>query len=295
MVVLLKKCFKEKIPAEINEIFSKYAYVFNPSFIRHKNKSFLAIRAYDNEQDSIEALLVIWGDYFETKIIKLSDYFSEKLNLNKIADPKLCIINDTVWGSFNTGYSQKDNNKLVLFSVEKFNINNYYLCNYYNRKKVEKNWAFFSENENIYVLYGINPLIILKLVKTDLCNMYFEDYQTFKSLSYKNYTIGTPLVKINGEYFFIGHRKFVRKGKRLYLGKPFRFVFSEQIKLKSENKYLLHSIKDLLGSKYKFNKNLISCTYFSGIDFFNNNLYISYGINDVRWNIVRIRMKKIWR
>lgn len=295
MVITLNWQRAKIVPKKLKKILKQYAFVFNPSYVYFDNLNYLAIRIYDEATKSIISRLYIWNENIEITEIELSQFFNKNLNLNKVADTKLFIMNNAVWGTFNSGYEEKENNKLILFKIDKLKINKYYTCEYEDRTRVEKNWAFYCLENEIYALYSINQLKILKVKSIKENEMNFSTYYNNDKVIFGGYTIGTPLALYKGNYVFFAHRKLTRKGKRLYLGKPFLFKPSKHPQLTASKKYVIHSMTSLFGAKHKFNKFLISCTYFSGIYTFKNKAIISYGINDVSWNIIKINISKLWR
>lgn len=293
MLIRLKKYYSDIIPKKIKKIILQYKYSFNPSFVVHNQTNYLAIRLYDASSNSMISLLFVWKHEINIQTINLTTYFNEADSILKVSDPKLFIMNGGLWGTFNTGYTYKKNNRIGLFEIEKANIKKYYFCDYVKRSYVEKNWAFYSINDELFSLYSINPLIILKAKSFNSNKVIFEEYYVNKDIQFRNHSIGTPLIKVNNEFLFIAHKKIYLNGKRLYLGRPFTFTHNSNVKLKAKNVFLIHSIKTLFGNTQKFNNNLISCTYFSGIDYQNNKIYLSYGINDVKWNIITINPNKL--
>jgi len=183
----------------------------------------------------------------------------------------------------------------VLFSVNTSQISSYHCCEYDKRTAIEKNWAFYSERNQLFALYSLNPLTIIQASHTEAHKMEFKDNFIDDKQNFKNYSIGTPLIKLDNGYGFIAHKKITINGNRLYLGKPITLNLNKKPTLLSKPKFLIHSFGSLLGNRFKFNKQLISCTYFSGLFSDNKKLILSYGINDVNYNIVRIDQKKIWQ
>lgn len=295
MLVALNWFGAKVVPKQLKDILKSDPFVFNPSYVEFGDIHYLAVRIYDPKLKSIISKIYFWGHGIELTPLDLSVFFKTKLNINKVADTKLFIMNNEVWGTFNTGYEEKQNNQLILFKIEDFRISNYYNCSYKDRLRVEKNWAFYYYNNDIYALYSLNHSVVLKATAIHANDMVFDNYFSDSKVNFGAYTIGTPLAYNGGKYIFIAHRKITRKGKRLYLGKPFTFQHSEAPQLLLHNTYLIHSIRSLFGIKHKFNRFLISCTYFSGIHISKNKAIISYGVNDASWNIVKLNIRKLWR
>jgi len=294
VVISLKNKTKHIIPEALESIINAYKYSFNPSYLKNNNLHYFSIRLYDKIENKIIAMLYIWGENENISSINLTAFFKEKEGLTKVSDPKLLILNDIVYCTFNTGYSPLNANKILLIEIQDKTIINYSFCSYKNRNRVEKNWAFYTLNLELYCVYNLYPLIILKAIKTTQNNIEFVEFFNNKAKEDDSYTLGTPVLKFGNELIFIAHKKISKKGKRLYLGKPFTIILGEIPKLVSKKAYLYHSVKALFGSKHKFNKNLFSCIYFSGISIVNSKICLSYGINDVRWKTVLIEKKQLW-
>lgn len=295
MVLSLKKYSKDFIPENIKNDILNYKYSFNPSYVSTENKNYLAIRLLETESKKIIVKIYCWEDDKNFTNLNLSEYFLKHLNISKVADPKLFMMNNNVWCTFNTGYISDAYNKIGLFEITNEKIGLTYLCSYSKRARIEKNWAFFKKNEQLFCLYSLSPLKILKAKVYKDSVIDFEDFYENKLQDFKNYTIGTPLVEDADYFYFVSHRKFYYKGKRLYFGRPFKLSFKKKEPYVQKCKYLLfHSLKSLFGDKFKFNKNLISCTYFSGIQKVNDHMMLIYGINDVQWNSILIKKRKLW-
>ncbi|WP_033956545.1 hypothetical protein [Psychroserpens jangbogonensis] len=294
MVTRLKKHKPFPIPDELQKTLLNIKFVFNSSFVIYRNVSYMALRMFDETSQTILAIIYVWEDENTITKINLSEYFHQNLDIIKVADPKMFIMNNEVCCTFNTGDATEKQNEIVLLKIDKHQITEYFVCNYAQRARTEKNWAFYVENNTLYSLYSLSPLTILKASETGDHTIIFEKFFVDENQYLENFSIGTPLLELDDGYGFIAHKKFFRKRKRLYLGKPCRLIINTTPTVKTNRHCIIHSLKSLLGAKYKFNKNLISCTYFSGIHRFGENLIISYGINDIDWNIVTIKLKKIW-
>lgn len=284
------------LPERVKQKFDKYEYVFNPSLVVVNQYTYLAVRVFDQSSKTILALLYIWKNEKDIHEINLTDYFFEKLGLMKVADPKLFISENKVLGTINTGNANNlSHNEIVLFELEGFEVKNYYTCQYPNRTRVEKNWVFYFDKGVLFALYSLSPLTILKAVNIKENTIDFKKEYIINETDMKDCSIGTPLVELGDSFGFIAHKKYYRKRKRLYVGKVCIIKMIDGCPmLKVKNKILIHSFKSLLGEKFKFNKRLISCTYFSGICQSNGDIILSYGINDINWNIVKLKRNDLW-
>ncbi|MCB0745251.1 MAG: hypothetical protein KDC67_15185 [Ignavibacteriae bacterium] len=294
MVKRLINSISYALPNELNAILDSYNFVFNPSFLKHDSFNYLTIRVYDDLTNSILSFLYIWNGKKVVNKINLSEYFSLKLDIKKVADPKLFIMGNSVYGTYNTGDRMKDSNQIILFKLDKNQISNFYICKYSERTRIEKNWAFFNINNELHVLYSLSPLTILKTTNVIDNNIVFKKKFSDENQNFKNYSIGTQLLELNDKYYFIAHKKIFFRKRRLYLGRLFELTKGAHPKATAKPLMLIHSLKSLLGEKFKFNKKLISCTYFSGISKYKDKIILSYGINDLKWKLAIIKFEKRW-
>jgi hypothetical protein len=165
------------------------------------------------------------------------------------------------------------------------------ICTYENQRAIEKNWAFFLDGSDLKAIYNINDA---KVIATELQDkndeFYFVDDHTKKSGSseLKNYSIGSQLVDHEGQYYLALHKKIFYKGKRIYLGRLATFRHGDQYQADLLGPLLTHSFTSIFGKKVKHNKNLISCTYISGIEISDKHIFFSYGINDVNFGLAKM-------
>lgn len=110
-----------------------------------------------------------------------------------------------------------------------------------------------------------------------------------------SYSIGTQLAWEGEKGFLIAHLKIHYFGKLLYLGQFVKVWFeNNDVHAEIGGGYLLHSFKALLGNRTKHNKNLLSCTYFSGLRTTDDGMQVGYGINDVDFAFAEMDRKSIW-
>jgi len=248
------------IPQSIRTYLKTFRYTFNPSIIEGVKGNYLAIRFYNDQTKVVEAVLFFWNNGDNFKSINLSSYFRKEAGIKKVADPKL-------------------------FKLNQYN----------GRQKIEKNWVFYQANNTLYALYSLSPLKILKCTKVGENLSCAEVLGLSQKNNFERLSLGTPLLHWEGDrYICLAHKKYYFKGKRLYTGIPIIFDAKNQSITTQKNEFI-HSFKSLLGAKKKFNKNLFSCTYFSGIMKKGMDVILTYGINDVSWNLTRIKTRKLWK
>jgi hypothetical protein len=274
----------------------KYKNVFNPSIYLFEGITYLTFRAF-SKQPSLPFYSYLIK-YDPVNNVKQEINISElclSYNIDVCADPKLLLLGDEVWLTFNTGYSMIFNS-IYLIKVSGA-IGQPYKCILDDRKVVEKNWAFFKKDNLIQAIYSIYPYRTIYLTEADENNktlkFKFHDKIDCKILGKKkNLSIGTQLLYTNDSAYLIAHKKIRFFNKILYFG---HFVSITDAKVKVHPSRLFHSYRSLLGVSKKYNKNLISCTYFSGLAIKNDKFLIAYGINDTSFDIKLITKEFIWQ
>jgi len=217
----------------------------------------------------------------ERTVKNISIDLYEEMNGIRLIDPKILKINDEFYITLNSGCMPKGNDIFIMKVYPDIGPPKRLI--YKNRQKFEKNWAFFSEGDEIYALYRIDPLKILKVKNIGATSWEVEDFYCDKRQNIElsnNLTIGTQLSMVNDKYYFVAHKRYYFLGKKIYLGKFCALDFSKK-KIRPGKYWLAHSLKSLFGSTIKTNANLLSCTYFSGIQTSDDSVKLGYGINDV--------------
>jgi hypothetical protein len=255
--------------------------IFNPSFYCDDDVKIFAFRALPNCNDWLFSFASI-EDKIEQSVKNISLDLYEEFNGIRLIDPKVTKIKDEFYITFNSGGVPGENDIFIMKIYPKMESPKRVI--YKNRQKEERNWAFFSAQGEIYALYRINPLKILKVKNISDKEWEMEDfyYGEKDDVLLKDLTIGTQLFNSDGKYYFVAHKKFYFLRKKIYVGKLCVLDFNKK-KIRSGKYWLVHSLKSLLGSKVKHNLNLFSCTYFSGIQVSSDSIKLGYGVNDVSY------------
>lgn len=264
----------------------KYKNVFNPSIYLFEGITYLAFRAFSTQPSPpFHSYLIKYDPISNVKQeINISEIcFSHHIDV--CADPKLLLLDNEVWLTFNTGYSTILNS-IYLIKVSG-TIGQPYECILDERKTVEKNWAFFKKDNLIQAIYTIYPYRKIYLAEVDENNntfkFKFHDKIDCKILGKKkNLSIGTQLLHIGDTGYLIAHKKIKFFNKIIYFG-HFVSIINDEVKI-HPNRFF-HSYRSLFGVRKKYNKNLFSCTYFSGLAIKKDKFLISYGINDTSFDI----------
>lgn len=255
--------------------------IFNPSFYLSDDVKVVAFRAIEKDDPNEEFSSYLSVDSDELSICNISKDWKRKLLAPRLIDPKVFKMKDDIYVTFNTGFSPVYND---IFVMKVFpNLERPKRVVYRNRRrKQERNWAFFSEGGDMFALYWLNPLKILKVKEVTDKQWVMEDYyQGDRVTNMRNdITMGTQLEKVGDKYRFVGHGKAICNGKKIYFGKTGFFDFNNK-NVSFDKGWLSHSLNSLFGEYANYNTNLFSCTYFSGIQNFGGHLTLGYGINDV--------------
>jgi len=296
MVFKLLFCKKNKDDAILNKFKKSLSSlsihnVFNPSFYIDENVEIFSFRAIKSGEDKISSFVIIKDK--EKQIIKnISEEFSEKLDTDQLIDPKVTKLDNELYLTFNSGWNPRRNSLFVMKIYPVIEPPKKIIYN--KRKEQERNWTFFFEDGDIYALYWVNPLKILKLKRRGEESWEFEDYYSGNEEQNipSDLTIGTQLYKSKGGYNFVAHKKIKFLWKKIYFGKFCSFDFGNK-KIKTGKKWLVYSLKSLLGSKIKHNTNLFSCTYFSGLQIFDGSVTLGYGVNDIEPDFSKYKIEDL--
>nr|WP_319517575.1 hypothetical protein [uncultured Martelella sp.] len=220
------------------------------------------------------------------------------LNLPAVSDPKLFTLGDEVWAAINTGHFETPNRIFVkrIYPHASRPIE----CRFDRRGAIEKNWGFFLLNDELFCLYMLNPLTILRCVDRHAEHWEFvahPDWAPLHNRKLPSLTIGPqPIVTDSASgpiMHVIAHQRFVLLRKRTYLGRALGITLSGTPQITSVGPLLAHSPVSMLGSRIRHNRNLISCTYFSGLRISEGRALLSYGINDTDFNLAETSYEDI--
>ncbi len=205
-----------------------------------------------------------------------------------IADPKLVLLAEQLWVTFNDGWSST-RNRVYLMRLSP-SPGRPLECVLEGRQSVEKNWSFFVEGSALKAIYSIDPLCILTAPlpdeSTDTIHLERDTFPAGHGDAPVQpeigLTIGTQAVQQNNDLYLVAHEKWRLSRWRAYVGRWVKIRRdTERCEVEVSRKRLCYSYRSLLGTRKKFNKNLLSCTYFSGLTIDGDKVMLGYGINDV--------------
>jgi hypothetical protein len=252
--------------------------VFNPSFYLDGKLKIFGFRAIPKDNDWLMSYISV-DDGAKREVRNISYDLFDVMKTRRLIDPKIFRLGEDIFATFNSGWIPGGNDLYVMKVHPHFETPK--RLSFEGRCEQERNWAFFEEQGEIFALYSISPLRILRLVEEDATSWRMEEFFCGDGLSL-DLSIGTPLSGGRGKYDFVAHKKLFWGRKKLYLGRYCHFDFLNKTIIVGK-KWLFHSLGCLLGNATKHNTNLISCTYFSGIRSVGNWVSVAYGINDVDW------------
>lgn len=284
------------LPLEVKEELRGFQYIFNPSFCKMEKTEYWAFRCYSEASKDIECwIYILESDRSVFKKVNLNKLFRDRYNVRP-ADPKLFSIGEKVYCTLNTGYTFRKENEIYLIEINGHKVKPKKCMVNFARNIVEKNWMFFEFENNLMLLYSIGPNLTVAELIGQGSDYYLFGNRMEEYCCSRNYSIGTPIGRLSDSLYLVGHEKISIGKRRLYIGVGLRIEWRNRKRV-VVGKRILHSPLSVLGNKFKFNKNLFSCTYFSGlqIDQESKTVLLGYGINDLGWNVVQLGMEKVWR
>lgn len=266
--------------------------IFNPSFYSDDKVKVFGFRAIPKGNDILASFISIEGRNFR-KTINLSIDYYHQLGGTRLIDPKVCKLGDELYVTFNTGFDCSGNDIYVMKIHPELGSPKKLLFN--KRNTQERNWSFFTEDGEIFALYSIAPLRILRLKNSgeDFWEMEESLSVNTNGAALQKLSIGTQLYLHEGKYYFVAHRKFFGKFRtKVYLGR-LCVLDPKNAKIEAGRDWLIHSLRSLLGAKKKHNTALLSCTYFSGLQISQGSVRLGYGVNDVTYGFSKINLEHL--
>ncbi len=253
--------------------------VFNPSFHECGTVSVFAFRAIpDGSQEPVSFVSV--EDRSGRTLSRISPELFRDIDAPRLIDPKVFTVGDEMYLTFNSGWVPSGGNDIFVMKVYP-TLGEPKKVIYEARRGQERNWAFFSERGEIYAIYQIAPLVILKLEKASANLWWLVDHLRREGANVlHDLTLGTQPSRHGSRYYFMAHRKYLFRQKKVYLGRLCALDPGDMSVTAGEG-WMGHSRESLLGSEVKHNTNLFSCTYFSGLQASDSGITLGYGVNDV--------------
>lgn len=183
-------------------------------------------------------------------------------------------------------------NTMCLAKLVDNKLENFKILRSPNSQNREKNWTPLVENNELFIIYNIDPLEIYKL-KNDKLELYYKS--TNKNF---NYFVSGSSTAINYQdnYIFVSHhRKKINAFKKVYLK-----IFNRE-KYKRDKVIFYHQfhILNIYEKKIKSSERFIfqkeGIEFCAGIALKENTLMISYGIADQAAYILEVPIPDLFK
>lgn len=219
---------------EEKQIFIEgYPDAFNPSLVRwYDGRLLLSFRARDPLTHSTHLMGFVWlNENFETlgPPTLLTIYGGFHLNSSRAQDPRIVRIGSEYYIAYNNILTNEDRETRRMLVTrlhheedQFFIIHPQYLLNFVGDKKnwIEKNWAPFDYNGNLFFSYSLNPhRVFLPLLPGDACETIAV---TSAEMDWKWGELrgGTPSLLFEDHYLgffhsFVGMKSVQSKGKKM--------------------------------------------------------------------------------
>ncbi len=276
--------------------------VFNPSTIQHENDVVIAFRAesFPGERP-FRAFVARLGSGGEDTLVDLSAVNSAR-GIPKTADPKLVKLSGQVYATFNTGNVHSGENSIYLQRVTP-SLGHPQRCVLAPRRMVEKNWAFFEASDgSLQMIYSLAPLTVWRLSSGELGS---SDHLNFEveltapmPQQFPRLHIGSqPLITSDGSAVVVGNQQRPIPGlpRKIYFGRLVLIDLHAGRLARLSRRGLLHSWRSMLPRLKPINPGLFSATYFSGLTRIENEIVLSYGVNDTGAGIARVPEHVLWK
>jgi hypothetical protein len=224
-------------------------------------------------------------------------------DLPKIADPKLVLLGEELYLTFNTGESDPSRNAIYLLRVSP-TPGPLQRVDYDQRREIEKNWAFaLAPDGRLKVIYSLSPLTMLSLSEGELgvtptLTVTADRTPTVPKI-FPRLHIGSQPVTFGGRALLVANRTvWVPK-----LTRKFYFGWLAEVDLDSgeltrlSRRALIHSWPSMVPpqGRRRHNPILWSATYFAGLARLDDDLVLGYGINDRAIGVARVPEHAVWR
>ena len=260
-----------KMNTKLNNVLGEYRdypSVFNPSFNTEHNA--FSFSAWDR------------GGPVISKIV----YDGQMIDTGKYNTAKLFSLRGKLYAQVNDNKQSKD---IAVIDVEEGKIIQLY---YKHKNEVEKNWIIYEHGGEVYCIYQIAPLIILKRTKISSNQWVFEDhYKSPNTESKINIRGGSPATVMGDSVFFMGNQVVPAKYLKVYFGNFLRLNLKDMVVSGTDG--WAHNFNAMCGLGRIGTSQMFSCTYFSGMEMDQENILLSYGVNDVRANFARIPIDRV--
>ena len=266
--------------------------VFNPSFFEQDGIRVFAFRAIPRGSSELTSYVSV-DNGRKRAIHRISQDQYPDLHAPRLIDPKVFTVGEEIYLTFNTGWVKSGN---AIFVMKVFpEMGNPKKVMFDARRRQERNWGFFSEYGEIYAVYQVSPLVILRLEGQTKNEWRMSEISRQSVVDVPgDLSIGTQPFKYEDRYYFMAHRKYRLENKKVYLGRLCS-LDPGKMDIVSDATWMVHSPDSLFGAEPKHNTNLFSCTYFSGLQITDSIITLGYGINDVDFGFSSLALSEMFK
>lgn len=271
--------------------------VFNPSMAVHDGAEHVVYRCYGpGRSRPFRAVLlsrdVAGGAWRRTDLTARA----QAAGVPVVADPKLVPLGGELWVTFNSGFSDTQNELYLMRLLPE--PGQPQRCVLQGRQPVEKNWGFVAGPGGPVVLYGLGPLVLLHLESGDLGagDLRFAAAAGTAPVPGPRLALGSQPVVRGDDLLVVAHEKLWLRGRRGYFGRPVtvRGALGPRPRVDVGRTRMIHSLAALRPRGPRHNPHLLFATYFSGLALEGGTARLGYGTNDRGFGFAEVRTDLLW-
>ncbi|MCA1789824.1 MAG: hypothetical protein LC667_08185, partial [Thioalkalivibrio sp.] len=238
--------------------------VFNPSLLVQGRSVHVTYRRLEPRQATPPSAHYYRSSHVRTECVDLTAIAADH-GVGPVSDPKLFIVGEEIWTTFNTGF-QRDGNHVFVMRLHP-RLGRPLECILKPRGRVEKNWAFFVRDGRFHAYYSLEPARVIREVDRNeerghIRFAFVGESSSFEPVHPLGLAIGTQALVSGSDHLIVAHEKFRLLRWRVYVGRPVRLRYSSngRVDVHVSPHRLIHSFASLLGSRRRPNSRLLSCT-----------------------------------
>jgi len=272
-IKLLEPYTNQTITNDINQFKDASCLsMSNSAYVRHDGVDIFAscIRKHDDDGTKYFTIRSRIGD---TPHMDLDTYLSSSVFLGS---PKLIAIDGGVYITFNA--NDKVNKSITPHVMKLYpEIEPPTAIVYDKSAPLEKNWILFEHENEVYCLYSLSPLKILKRV--DSSSWRFEDHYVEATGFNNKFHNGSTMFAKDGYLYGFGHMIVNgRAGRRSYFANIYRLDMKTNTVEISQDQCWAYNMNALSGGYHV--SHVISNLFFGSAELNDNQVRVAVGVND---------------
>lgn len=298
--------FSQLEEQEFELSFTGVGYFFNPTFYIYKNKvRFITRTVIEGSRHLVSSCINIDEVTTQKAVLEMQDIKYLKIQADWPADPRYFMYNLKRYITFNSGHFERPNKIYIQeISDDCALVGKPIEVKFNRRREIEKNWSFFEEEGQLYTVYSIYPFKVLSvdvnfLESVAICFehvSYTWDVGSYQK-KYGELRGGCSPIKYGESYYFVVQSNLLILGKSIYTANLIQFDKSsfEPQRIGRKPIFLMTFRQIFMKPLRMLNKRVFTCIYPTGAQITDdNNLLISFGINDFRASIRRYKLESIF-